>query len=32
VIDFRVEQEANVFPIVPAGNSISDMIVEGASA
>jgi acetolactate synthase-1/2/3 large subunit len=32
VIDFRVEQEANVFPIVPAGNSISDMIIEGVPA
>jgi acetolactate synthase-1/2/3 large subunit len=26
VIDFRVEREANVFPIVPAGNSIGDML------
>ena len=26
VIDFRVEREANVFPIVPAGKSIGDMI------
>jgi acetolactate synthase I/II/III large subunit len=27
VIDFRVEREANVFPIVPAGKSIGDMLV-----
>jgi acetolactate synthase-1/2/3 large subunit len=26
VIDFRVEQEANVFPIVPQGKSIGEMI------
>ena len=26
VIDFRVEREANVFPIVPAGRSIGEMI------
>ncbi|MEP6832511.1 MAG: biosynthetic-type acetolactate synthase large subunit [Gemmatimonas sp.] len=26
VIDFRVEREANVFPIVPTGNAIGDMI------
>jgi acetolactate synthase-1/2/3 large subunit len=26
VIDFRVEREANVFPIVPAGKSIGEMI------
>jgi acetolactate synthase I/II/III large subunit len=28
VIDFRVEREANVFPIVPQGNSIGDMLTE----
>ena len=28
VIDFRVEREANVFPIVPQGQSIGDMITE----
>jgi acetolactate synthase-1/2/3 large subunit len=27
VIDFRVEREANVWPIVPAGKSISEMMV-----
>ena len=27
VIDFRVEREANVFPIVPAGGSIGEMLV-----
>ena len=26
VIDFQVEQEANVFPIVPQGKSIGEMI------
>jgi len=26
VIDFRVEQEENVYPMVPSGGSISDMI------
>jgi acetolactate synthase-1/2/3 large subunit len=26
VLDFRVEQEENVYPMVPAGGSISDMI------
>ena len=26
VIDFRVEREANVFPIVPAGRAINDML------
>lgn len=29
LIDFRVEQEANVFPIVPQGLSIGEMMVEG---
>jgi acetolactate synthase-1/2/3 large subunit len=28
VIDFRVEREANVFPIVPQGKSIGEMICE----
>jgi acetolactate synthase-1/2/3 large subunit len=28
VIDFRVEREANVFPIVPQGKSIGEMMVE----
>ena len=28
VIDFRVEREANVFPIVPQGKSIADMLTE----
>jgi acetolactate synthase I/II/III large subunit len=32
VIDFRVEREVNVFPIVPQGRSIGEMITEGASA
>jgi acetolactate synthase-1/2/3 large subunit len=32
VIDFRVEQEANVFPIVPQGKSIGEMLVESATA
>ena len=27
VIDFRVEREANVFPIVPAGQAINDMLI-----
>jgi acetolactate synthase-1/2/3 large subunit len=27
VIDFRVEREANVFPMVPAGNAISEMLM-----
>ncbi|MCC7051860.1 MAG: biosynthetic-type acetolactate synthase large subunit [Gemmatimonadaceae bacterium] len=27
VIDFRVEREANVFPIVPAGQAIGDMLM-----
>jgi acetolactate synthase-1/2/3 large subunit len=31
VIDFRVEREANVFPIVPAGGSLGEMLVaDGA--
>jgi acetolactate synthase-1/2/3 large subunit len=33
VIDFRVEREANVFPMVPAGRAIGEMLVDvGASA
>ncbi|MEX2571172.1 MAG: biosynthetic-type acetolactate synthase large subunit [Gemmatimonadota bacterium] len=28
VLDFRVEREANVFPIVPQGQSIGDMMTE----
>jgi acetolactate synthase-1/2/3 large subunit len=28
VIDFRVEREANVFPIVPQGKSIGEMLVH----
>jgi acetolactate synthase-1/2/3 large subunit len=28
LIDFRVEREANVFPIVPQGKSISEMMVD----
>src|SRR6266536_4535831 len=28
LIDFRVEREVNVFPMVPAGSSIGDMIME----
>jgi acetolactate synthase I/II/III large subunit len=28
VIDFRVEREVNVFPIVPQGQSIGDMLTE----
>lgn len=28
VIDFRVEREANVFPIVPQGKSIGEMLTE----
>ena len=30
VIDFQVEREANVFPIVPQGNSISEMLTEAS--
>jgi acetolactate synthase I/II/III large subunit len=32
VIDFRVEREANVFPIVPQGQSIGDMLTEAPEA
>jgi len=33
VLDFRVEREVNVFPMVPAGKSISEMMVgEGDAA
>ncbi len=28
LVDFRVEREANVFPIVPQGNSIGEMVVS----
>ena len=28
VIDFRVEQEVNVFPMVPQNKSIGEMILE----
>jgi acetolactate synthase-1/2/3 large subunit len=31
VIDFRVEREANVFPIVPQGRSIGEMLVDVAT-
>jgi len=31
VIDFRVEREANVFPIVPQGNAIGDMLTEATT-
>lgn len=32
VIDFRVEREANVFPIVPQGRSIGEMMLEATDA
>jgi acetolactate synthase-1/2/3 large subunit len=32
VIDFRVEREANVFPIVPAGLAIGDMMTAAPAA
>jgi len=32
VIDFRVEPEANVFPIVPAGRGIGEMILDATAA
>lgn len=31
VIDFRVEREANVFPIVPQGRSIGEMMVDAVT-
>lgn len=31
VIDFRVEREANVFPIVPAGKGLGEMLVDVAT-
>jgi acetolactate synthase-1/2/3 large subunit len=31
VIDFRVEREANVFPIVPQGMSIGEMLVDATT-
>ena len=32
IIDFRVEREANVFPIVPAGKSIGEMMVTATAS
>ncbi len=32
LIDFRVEQEANVFPMVPAGKSIGEMLIAPGQA
>ncbi len=32
LIDFRVEREVNVFPMVPQGKSIGDMITEAPTA
>ena len=32
MIDFRVEREANVFPIVPAGKSIGEMMVTAMAS
>ena len=32
LIDFRVEREANVFPMVPAGRSIGEMMLGHNSA
>ncbi len=32
VIDFRVEREANVFPIVPAGQAIGEMMMAAPAA
>jgi acetolactate synthase-1/2/3 large subunit len=32
VIDFRVEREANVFPMVPAGLAIGDMLTTEPSS
>jgi acetolactate synthase I/II/III large subunit len=32
LIDFRVEREVNVFPMVPQGKSIGDMITESPTA
>lgn len=31
VLDFRVEREVNVFPIVPAGKGLDEMLVAGGS-
>ncbi|MBC7293815.1 MAG: biosynthetic-type acetolactate synthase large subunit [Thermoleophilia bacterium] len=31
VIDIRVRREANVFPMIPAGGTVHDMIIGGAS-
>ncbi len=32
LIDFQVEREANVFPMVPAGKSIGEMMLNGETA
>jgi hypothetical protein len=32
VIDFQVEREINVFPMVPQGNSIGEMLTEQPEA
>ena len=32
LIDFRVEREANVFPMVPQGKSIGEMLVAAAES
>nr|MBA3673203.1 hypothetical protein [Gemmatimonadaceae bacterium] len=32
LIDFRVEREANVFPIVPQGRSIGEMLVDAETS
>jgi acetolactate synthase-1/2/3 large subunit len=32
LIDFRVEREANVFPMVPQGKSIGEMLVSAAES
>ena len=32
LLDFRVEQEFSVFPMVPAGASISDMLRRGEAS
>lgn len=29
LIEFIIEREANVIPIVPVGNALSDMVMEG---
>ena len=30
IIDFRVEQEENVYPMIPSGTTVHDMIEEPA--